>query len=400
MSVTQSSLKSVNSAAMSPTPHYEQALERDLIDLRQQLRQMASLVLAALGDARRALRDRDRALAWQVVLADNRIDALEASIDRLCQEFLVRHMPAGAPLRFVISTIKVNSELERMGDYADAIAHRVVALHGTGPLPAAAGFELMFERAITTLSEAVDAFILGDEGRARRVMEMEEEVDKLNDQLFAELAHADRPERDLLHRFAALAILNRLERVADRAANIAEDVAWTVRGEVWRHQHRGEQRVLFVSPADSTLGPMAEAIARARAPLNLSFGAAGLEPAPLNPRMVAFAAAKGFEVHRPRPRSLADVGPIEDYYVVVTLSRDVDDRCPPLPYHAVQLCWDVVDPARIEADGGDNAAVHAAFESAWSELEVRVADLISAITARPAEGRPAEARQATTLPRS
>ena len=84
-------------------------------ELRQQLRQMADLVLQALRDALQALIQRDRALAYMVILADNRIDALEGAIDRLCQEFLVRHMPAGGPLRFVISAIKVNSELERLG---------------------------------------------------------------------------------------------------------------------------------------------------------------------------------------------------------------------------------------------------------------------------------------------
>lgn len=356
--------------------HYEAALTRDLDELRAQIRVMSSHVLRALQDASTALRQRDRRLAYRVILADNLIDSLEGRIDRMCQEFLVRHMPAGAPLRFCIAAIKVNSELERMGDYADAIAHRIVTLHAEKEIPAADGLATMFDRAIAVLSEAVEAFVTGDVERAQRAIALESEVDALNHAIFDQLSHPERGEKDLTKRFAVLAILNRLERVADRAVNVAEDALWAVRGEVWRHNPQREHRVLFVSPADATLGPMAEAIARARAPLKVSFASAGIEPRPLNPKMVAFMAARGFEVSRPRPRSMEDVGSLEDFYVVVTLSQEAEDRCPPLPYRTVQLYWDIPDPSRVQ---GNDSEMESAFEGVYRELEIKISDLIAAI---------------------
>lgn len=362
---------------MSPPPsHYDAALERDLTELRGQLRRMGGLVLRALKDAARALTGRDRALAYGVILGDNRIDAFEGTIDRMCQEFLVRHMPAGGPLRFVIAAIKVNSELERMGDYADAVAHRVVTLHSEPHIPALDAIAEMFQRAIAVLNEALEAFLLGDAARAEAAIAMEGEVDALNRTIFDQLSHPEPGESDLTKRFAVLGILNRLERVADRAVNIAEDAAWAAKGEIWRHNPRHEQRLLFVSPKDATLGPMAEAIARARAPLHLSFASAGIHPSPLNPQMVRFMARRGYEVSRPRPRGIADIGSLDDYRIVVTISREAEEGCPPIPYHTVQLYWDVPDPSQAT---GTEAEIEAVFEAVFRELEVKITDLIAAV---------------------
>lgn len=359
-----------------PAPHYEAALERDLQQLHDHIREMARLVLRALQDAARALQGRDRRLAYTVILADNRIDALENRIDRMCQEFLVRHMPVGRPLRFVLATIKVNAELERMGDYADAIAHRIVTLHAEQDIPALSGLTEMFEKAIAVLSESVEAFVTSDVARAQAVLVMESEIDAMNHAIFQQLSHPDHGEKDLTKRFAVLAILNRLERVADRAVNVAEDGIWVARGEIWRAVENREQRVLFVSPADATLGPMAEAIARAKAPLHLSFASCGIHPAPLNPAMVTFMARRGYEISRPRPRAIGDVGTLEEFYVVVTVSQEAEDGCPELPYRTIQLFWDIPDPSRIT---GDADAVEAAFQEVYDSLQVKIADLIGAI---------------------
>src|SRR5262249_26106791 len=156
--------------------------------------------------------------------------------------------------------------------------------------------ERMFEmadHAIAMVEEATAAFIDEDPDRAQKALEREASVDTLNHQLFNELAHPATGESDLTTRFALLGVLNRLERVADRACNVAEDAIYAVRGEVVRHQPRTEQRVLLLSKHDSTLGPMAEAMAQKRAPLMYSFTSAGLEPSEIDTRMVAFMARRG-----------------------------------------------------------------------------------------------------------
>ncbi|MFZ5478716.1 MAG: phosphate signaling complex protein PhoU [Myxococcota bacterium] len=361
---------------MTQPPHLEALQERHLAELRRQVRGMADLVLRALADAATALSTRDRRLAYSVILADNRIDHLEGYVDRLCQEFLVRHMPVGADLRFIVATIKVNSELERIGDYADAIARRVIQLVGAGDLPQLDRMLEMAKRSGDTVTAAVDAFLAGDVDAAQKAFELEAETDEMNHAIFDALAHAEHTEMPLATRFALLGILNRIERVADRASNIAEDAIYAAKGEVRAHQPRHERKVLLLSPWDATLGPMAEAIAKSRAPLHTSFFSCGLWPRPLDPRMVAFMAKRGYDVTRPRPRTLADAGPLEDYYVVVTLSREAEEGCPPLPYKTVALAWDIADPSKVE---GTPEQVEAAYAHAHDDIQSKLGDLLAGL---------------------
>jgi protein-tyrosine-phosphatase len=285
-------------------------------------------------------------------------------------------MPVAGQLRFVIAATKVNSELERMGDYADAIARRTVRLVAAGPVPTS---ERMFEMgalAISMVEEASSAFLEEDPERAQRALDQEAAVDALNHDLFHELAHVDRDETDLTARFALLGVLNRLERIADRACNIAEDAIYSVRGEVLRHMHKQEQKVLLLSKNDSTLGPMAEAMAQKKAPLLYSFTSAGLEASEIDMRMVAFMAKRGIEIARNRSRSLDEVGGIRDFNVVVLLSKQAEEACPQLPYKTVALTWDLPDPSVVE---GTPAAIEAAYSKAYAEIDTKLGDLLHAL---------------------
>jgi phosphate transport system protein len=374
------------------TPLLEEVIERDLQEIRDELEKMGRLVLKALNDAIHALQSRDRRLAYSVILGDNRIDALEGHVDRLCQEFLIRHMPVAGQLRFVIAATKVNSELERMGDYADAIARRTVGLVNIKELPTSDRMFAMAQQAITMVEEATAAFIGEDPDRAQKALGREAAVDELNHDLFHELAHPDRGEVDLTTRFALLGVLNRLERVADRACNIAEDAIYAVRGEDVRHQPRQEQRVLLLSKQDSTLGPMAEAMAQKKAPLMYSFISAGFEPGDIDTRMVAFMARRGIEVARNRSRSLDEVGDLDDFQVVVLLSKQAEDACPPLPYKTVALTWELPDPSIVE---GTPAEVEAAYSRAFAEIDTKLGDLLHALLGENPAASPKDTRSRT-----
>ena len=109
---------------MSNEPHLEANLQRDIDVIRSKVRKMAELAESALNDGLRALFDSDGQLAYSVILRDQQIDEYEKEIDRLCLEFMVRQQPAAGPLRFVYATIKINQELERVGDYAESIARQ------------------------------------------------------------------------------------------------------------------------------------------------------------------------------------------------------------------------------------------------------------------------------------
>ena len=359
-------------------------IQHDLDVIRRRLRHMSELVLKSLDDAVAAVAARDRRLAYSVVLLDNRIDQLERHIDRLCQEFLVRHMPVAAQLRFIIATVKVNAELERIGDYAEAIARRAVTLSTHSPVPEQERIFEMARLAVQMLRQAVEAFLDGNGEAARGVFALDRPVDSMNAEIFNSLAHptASAPS-DLTVPFVLLNVLNRIERVADRACNIAEEAIFASRGEVARHAPRHDVRILFYSERNAGRSQMAEAIARTRAPVNFLFSSAGVHPAEaIDVGLVQFMAGKGADIARQRPKSLADVGRLEDFNIVVTLSRAADEACPEVPYGTMELNWDIADPSKTT---GTPAEIQTAYQQVHAELHTKIGELIDSLLGAHAE---------------
>jgi phosphate transport system protein len=363
-------------------PHLEQRIRHDLDTIRRRLRRMCELVVDSLEDAVAAVAGRDRKLAYQVVLRDNQVDALDRQIERLCQEFLIRHMPAGEQLRFIISVIKVNSEVERIGDYAEAIARRAVTLSTHSQLPETERILEMSKLSLQALRQAVQAFIDGDPDQATGVFDLDRQVDAMNSALFQALAHPQSSESDLTVRFVLLGVMNRLERVADRACNVAEEAIYVARGEVARHPRR-EFRVLFFAEHNHCHSQMAEAIARKAAPASFVFTSAGSDPASaLDPGAVSFMSKKGIDISRQRPKGLADVGPLEDFNVVVALSAQAEQFFLPLPYGVLELTWETADPSKVT---GTAAEREAAYEATYRELKQKIDELIEGLLGVQAE---------------
>src|ERR1041385_5865235 len=116
--------------------HLEESLQRDIDRIRGKVKEMAGLAERALCRCLKALGEKNRVLAYSVILGDQRIDELEKEVDRLCLEFLVRQQPVAGPLRLAYATIRINLELERVGDYAEAIARQVLKLTAMdAPIP-------------------------------------------------------------------------------------------------------------------------------------------------------------------------------------------------------------------------------------------------------------------------
>lgn len=366
---------------MPDLPQVHERVQHDLDVIRRRLRHMSELVLKALEDAIAAVAGRDRRLAYSVVLLDNRIDSLERHIDRLCQEFLVRHMPVAAQLRFIIATVKVNAELERIGDYAEAIARRAVTLSTHVVRPEQERIFEMARQAFQMFRQSVQAFLDGDAELARAVLERDRPVDSMHAAIFHALAHPSaaeaRTDPDLTVPFVLLGVLSRIERVADRACNIAEEATFAARGEVLRHGMRHDVRVLFYCERNAVRSPMAEAIARQLAPVNFLFSSAGTDPGPaLDPGVIRFLAGKGADVARQQPKALADVGGIEDFNVVVTLSRASEEACPDVPYGTVELNWEIPDPSKVT---GTPAEIDAAYQQVYAELHTKIGELIDSL---------------------
>ncbi len=361
---------------MVDTTHLEKMLARDLEALRGDLKSMADLVFRQLEDSMTAFAEANRKLAYTVVLRDRRIDMLEQHIDRMSQEFLVRHMPVAKQLRFVVAAVKANSELERIGDYAEAIARRAVTISESEKIPQRDQIVEMSRHATEMLRNAMAAFLDDDPDLAVRTLDADNRVDEMHSAIFTELARAPVQRDDLTVRFALLGVVSRIERVADRACNIAEDAVYVSSGEVMRHLSRDDNRVLFLCDHNSCRSQMAEGIARAIAPANFIFASAGTEPAQsIDRHAVEFLSKEGIDISRQRPKPVSDVGPIEDFHVVVTLTRAAEDACPPVPYHAVALNWRLTDPSRAT---GSEEEIEAVYSEIYATLRAKIAEMIEA----------------------
>src|SRR5947207_6657634 len=138
--------------------HLEESLQRDIDRIRGKVFEMSGLCERVLEDCLSALKERNRQLAYSVILRDRRIDKLEKELDRLCLEFLVRQQPVAGPLRFAYSTIRINLELERVGDYAESMARQVLKLTaGDVTIPAQRYAEIA-NLSIPMLHDAVKSF--------------------------------------------------------------------------------------------------------------------------------------------------------------------------------------------------------------------------------------------------
>jgi phosphate transport system protein len=211
-------------------------LARDLESLQRNLLGMAGRVEEAIYSAAKALRDQDVALADQVIAGDEAIDHLENELYEDCLKILALHQPVAVDLRRITATFHVTTDLERMGDLAVEIAERTVALAGS-PAPPPADLLRMTDLAAGLVRQALDAFVSGDERLARRVIRLDDEVDRLHAEIIADLIARMRADPAAVEPGLSLfSACRHLERIADHATNIAEDVVYLVEGEIIRHR--------------------------------------------------------------------------------------------------------------------------------------------------------------------
>jgi phosphate transport system protein len=212
--------------------HVEEELDR----IRTELVGMAGRVEEMIADAIRALADRDSALAEQVIRSDPPIDALEKEIDEDCVMLLALQEPKAVDFRCVIAIQKIVSDLERMGDSAVNIAQGVLRLNQDLPLEPRFDLPELAAIARGMVREALDSFVRRDAALARRVVDRDDEADDLYHRLFGELLAAMKESPLKVDRALHLLLAARnLERIADHATNIAEDVIYYLEAEDIRH---------------------------------------------------------------------------------------------------------------------------------------------------------------------
>jgi phosphate transport system protein len=357
----------------------EESLERDIDRIRREVREMSALAERALLDCVAALADGNRQQAYAVILRDQYIDEKEKAIDRLCLEFLVRQQPVGVHLRLAYSTIKVNLELERVGDYAESIARHILRL-STLPAPPASIRERIAEMAdlaIPMLHDAIEAFIRQDPELAKKVIVSEPAVDALLGKLGADLLEALRAQAVLPEMLEPLITIGRrFERVADQARNVCMETLYMCTGEYAKHPGAETFRVLFVGEHNACRSQMAEAVAQALGQPKFIFSSAGLDPRAMDPRMIAFMKEKGFDTSRMAPKAIHQVPNLDHYQVIVGVAHEAQQAFPRSPRKMVYVDWSIDDPSQVQ---GSPEEVRSAYEATFTFLSSHVRDLVGAV---------------------
>jgi phosphate transport system protein len=216
--------------------------EAELAGLRNQLLTMGGLVEERVHRAVQALIHRKEDDASRVIAQDNEINDLQMDIDNRCLKLLATQSPLAVDLRLITSAMKINADLERIGDQAVNIAESALVLIPQAPLKPLIDIPRMATIAEKMIRDALDAFVKRDAELARDVLRRDDEVDELKDQVFRELLTYMMADPGTIQRALSLVLISRnLERIADHATNIAEDVIFITEARDVRH-HAGTEK--------------------------------------------------------------------------------------------------------------------------------------------------------------
>ncbi len=356
--------------------HYEQSMQRDIDRIQAKVSEMAQLAEGALDGCLRGLLERNRQLAYSVILRDRRIDELEKEIDRLCLEFIVRQQPVARHLRFAYVTIKINQEIERIGDYAESIARQILKVSNLPvPIPLHRYREIA-ALSIPMLRNAVKAYLTGDAALARTTMVIEEEVDGLKSQINAELVQLRQEDKIPLSALTPLmTIARRFERVSDQAKNICEETLYLVTGDYQKHMGGEVWRMIFIDDHNACNSQLAEGIAQSLNQPKFIFSSAGLDPKPIAPGAIEFLASKGIDISKATPKSIDQIPNLEFSQILVALDP-VARKAFPAGTKAVCLDWTLPDPSQTTGSAEQKAA---AYEAAFTTLHSHIEEILEAV---------------------
>jgi len=210
--------------------------DKELKQLKEKLLLMAGKTEALINQAVQALKKKDAALAESIFELDKEVDTLEIEIEDEAISLIARHQPAAGDLRFLIGVIKINNDLERIGDHGENIAQSAILLAGQPDIKPLIDIPRLAELATGMLKDSLDGFVNNDPVKAKEICARDDRVDDLKDQIFRELLSfiAEKPE--VTSRAMELILISRnLERVADLSTNICEETIYISEARVIKH---------------------------------------------------------------------------------------------------------------------------------------------------------------------
>ena len=212
-------------------------LQRELEKLKKRILSLGAMAEESVRMAIQAFETRDRKLALEIIEADKKIDEAEVEVEEECLKILALHQPFAVDLRFINAVIKINNDLERVGDEAVNIAERVASIAGKPPVEVPFEYSTMAEKSEAMLRSSLDALVKLDADLACKVCLLDDEVDEINHDIYDKIKGVIRRQPKRVGYLINLLLISRhLERIADHATNIAEEVIYMVEGEIPRHR--------------------------------------------------------------------------------------------------------------------------------------------------------------------
>jgi phosphate transport system protein len=225
--------------ASDKSRHFERHhFEEEMQALKNRLLNMGALVEERVHDATNALIERRLDTAERIIASDQDVNDLQIEIDERCLRLLALQQPMASDLRLITAAMKINADLERIGDQAVNIAEQAARILAHPPLKPIIDLPRMAEISERMTRESLDAFVRKDAKLARSILARDDEVDQLKDQVFRVLLTYMMADPGTIERALGLILISRhLERIADHATNIAEDVIFVVEAKDVRHHH-------------------------------------------------------------------------------------------------------------------------------------------------------------------
>ncbi|MGD8368277.1 MAG: phosphate signaling complex protein PhoU, partial [Desulfobacterales bacterium] len=211
-------------------------LQKELDKIKKRILSLGALVEERVHLAAKAIEAKDSDLCERIIRDDHDIDEMEVEVEEECLKILALHQPVAVDLRFIIAVIKINNDLERIGDQAVNIAQRVAFIGTRPPIDFSFDYSVMAEKAQSMLRKSLDALVNFDLDLAFKVLTLDDEVDRIKDEAYDQIKAEIRRTPDRVGYLINMLLISRhLERLADHATNIAEEVIYLVEGEIVRH---------------------------------------------------------------------------------------------------------------------------------------------------------------------
>lgn len=211
-------------------------LQREIERVKKDILAISAIVEEQVQDAVRAFLERDADLAGNVERRDEEIDRREVEVEEECLKILALHQPVAIDLRFIVSAMKINNDLERIGDLAVNVARKAVSFAAEQPLEIAFDLSGMWGKTQSMLRDSIEALVNLNGSLAAEVCRRDDEVDRIKHEIRAGVEEQIRREPERVRPLLRLLAVSRnLERIADCATNIAEDVIYMAEGRIIRH---------------------------------------------------------------------------------------------------------------------------------------------------------------------